>query len=176
MDGVTIRNVKADGLEKLLRSSPWKSLQRYRTLTLVLIAAAPIAPIVFLSEQLDPGLSQVMISSLLMLAPLLLLIWSQNAAWRTYLKETAKTPSGAEADDWFIDAKGVRTEAPSLTWSSPWSGLADVRETPTVIHFILTPSLVMALPKRCLSDDQLTVVRAHVDAARQRGDIKGLPQ
>jgi hypothetical protein len=176
MDGVAIRGVTAEGLEKILRPSPWPSLRRYQGLTYLLVLAGPIAPLLFWSRELDPGFAQVAIAMALLLASWLLLIWVQNAAWRTYLRELARTPSGAEADDWFIDAQGVRTEAPSLKWSSPWSGFADVRESATVIHFILTPTLVMVLPKRVVSDEQLAAVRAHIAAARQRGDIKGIAE
>lgn len=175
MDSVEIRGVVAEGVEKILRPSPWRSLRRYQGLTYLLIMAGPIAPLFYWSSALDPSLTQVVVAMLLLLASWWLLIWVQNAAWRAYLREIARTPSGAEADDWFIDAQGVRTESPSLNWSSPWSGFADVRESTTVIHFILTPTLVMVLPKRVLTDEQLAAIRAHIAAARERGDIKGLP-
>jgi hypothetical protein len=174
MEGVAIRGVMAEGVERILRPSPWRSLRRYQALTYFLILTGPIAPLLFWSSELGPGFAQVAIAMVLLLASWLLLIWVQNAAWRTYLREVARTPSGAEEDDWFIDAQGVSTDAPSLKWSSPWSGFADVRESLTVIHFILTPTLVMVLPKRVLSDEQLAAVRAHIAAARQRGDIKGI--
>jgi hypothetical protein len=173
-ESIVVRGVRVDGVERALQNSPWRSINRFKGYSYLLVLLAPSAPILFLTRELDPGLGHIVVAAFLMLTPLLLLVWVQNATWRTYLAENAKTPSGAEADDWFIDAKGVRTSSPSLQFFAPWGGFADVRETPTVVHFILTPSLIWVLPKRCLGEESLAAIRRLVERARTQGDIKGI--
>jgi YcxB-like protein len=174
MDEVVVRGVLLQDADRALPKSYWPQINRNAALRFAFIGFAVTAPIAFLCSALDPGFNQVLVAALLVGVGIFGWLWAASAGWRSYIKINAATATGAEADDWFIDTERVRTVSPSLTMEAPWRAFADVRETDRLFHFILTPALIFALPKRSLSDESSERLRALIAAARERGDVKGI--
>jgi hypothetical protein len=173
-ESLTVRGVLLTGEERCIGHSPWPALNRLNGVRVAALLFAMIAPTLILSYALDPDLGLVIASTAAMGLGLFLFVWASNWFWRRYVLETALTPTGAEADDWFIDASTIKTSSPALIIETSWKAMADVRETDKVFHFVLTPALILALPKRVLSDADADTIRRFAEDARARGELRGV--
>ncbi|HRP11834.1 MAG TPA: YcxB family protein [Terricaulis sp.] len=176
MEPIIVRGVMLSQAERAMRRSPWPFINRANGLNALLIHAAPIAVLVFLSYALDASAGVIAAAVLIALVPLVLMLALQSQTWRAFMRANAATPSGAIPDDWRIDEATVRMESSVLQIEAPWRGFADVIEADVVFHFVLTPAMIFVLPKRALSDADLGALRGLIAAARVRGDIMGIPR
>lgn len=176
MDGViVVRGALLTARERRIAKSPWPSLNRAQGFQWLCICALPFIPLAYLAAVLDASTGAVMVSGAIILAGLFVTLWLASNVMAVLVREIMRTPTGAEADDWRIDSENVQFSSSLYQSTLKWRALVDAAETPLVFHFIMSPTQIFALPKRCLSEEDAELLRTLIASARERGDLKGVP-
>lgn len=83
---------------------------------------------------------------------------------------------GREPLDWRFDARGIVQSSSAIRSEIPWHSVVDVVEEAERFVFVITPYLMLALPKRFGREEDVQRLRELIDAVRRDGEIKGLPK
>jgi hypothetical protein len=171
---IVVSGVKLTAAERGMKRSPWRSIRRDNNLQWFAIGLAPYIPVIYLLLALDvPPMAAIVAVVLAMLGVAAAMLLSRRLMARI-VHEMDRTPAAAEGDDWRIDANAIHFGSPSAQSSLHWRALVDVHETVDVFHFVMTPAQIFVLPKRCLGNDDISLLRTFVQSARERGDLKGV--
>lgn len=104
------------------------------------------------------------------------LAW-QASAWmvrRVAAYEAGKAPTGGLAWDWSIGPEEVVFTNGMQTNRFDWRAVKSIREERDRFLFLVTPAYNPVLPKRLLSEQQLTDLRALIANVRADGRVGGV--
>ena len=105
------------------------------------------------------------------------LLW-QASAWmvrRVAAHETRKTPTGGLAWDWSISSEGLTFTNGLQTNRFDWRAVKSIREEGDRFLFLVVPAYTPVLPKRLLSEPQLSGLRTLIAQVIADGRIGGGP-
>jgi hypothetical protein len=93
-----------------------------------------------------------------------------------YKKGYAASPVGAGSTTFEFGDFGMRQRLERGECAYQWSAFVEVIEDQHgTFRFWMTPFTAVVLPARYITTDQAVALRDLVEAARARGDIKGVP-
>lgn len=175
-DSVVIENVVLRGDDLNVVWSPWRSVNRANNLRLLPIFAGLLVFVFMAGYLFDPTGGE----ALLLYTPILLgwfgFIWATNAVYiGEYKKRYAAAPVGADPCTFTFDSNGMHQSMPLGTSSYRWSAFVEVVEDARGVRLWMTPFMAVFIPARFMNDAQSAGLRTIVEAARQRGEIKGIP-
>lgn len=171
----TIQNVLLREGDLNATWSPWRRINRANNLRLLPIVAGVLGSAFAVSAMLDPSFGELVA----LVGPLFLgwyaFIWLTNVTYMgEYKKAYAATPIGADPCTFVFDANGMRQTLPRGESTFFWSAFVDVVENKDGFRFWMTPYMAVCLPARYLTEHTAIQLRALVQDARERGEIKGV--
>ena len=101
------------------------------------------------------------------------LAWQVSAGIvrRVAADETGKTPTGGLPWDWSMDTEGATFTNGLQTNRFDWRAVKSIREERDRFLFLVTPAYTPVLPKRLLSEQQLSDLRALIAEVRADGRV-----
>lgn len=88
-----------------------------------------------------------------------------------YRKANKSAPSSGLPCDWTLDQSGIAFSSALASSRTNWEAIKAVREESDRIIILLSPSANPILPKRQLTDEQLSAIRALVDEVTASGRL-----
>ena len=172
IDGVMLR-----GDDLNFPQSPWRRVNRGGSLRLLPIALGAFGSAIAISFAIDPTVVELIAIMGPMVAGIYGYLWVTNTAYfGAYKKAYSQTPLGSEPCTFVFDTNGLRQVMPCGESSFRWSAFGDVAESVAGFRFWMTPFMAVFIPARFIEEAKAVELRRLIDAARERGDIKGAPQ
>jgi len=173
---VVIENVVLRGDDLNIVFSPWRAVNRANNLRLLPIFAGILVFSFMASFMIDP----TPLEAIMVFAPIALgwlgFVWATNAGFMgAYKKAYVEAPVGAEPCTFTFDDNGMHQAMSRGTSSYRWSAFVEVIDDARGFRLWMTPFMAVFLPSRFVSEPQAAALRDLIQAARERGDLKGAP-
>ena len=105
------------------------------------------------------------------LGTVVLWILASNLASAQMQRQAAMAPSRQVTYDWIFDTDGLRQESPLTSTRVAWEAIRDVREEGDRFVVLFTPQANLVLPKRLMTEAQITGLRALIAEVRASGRL-----
>jgi hypothetical protein len=174
--GLEIRNVVLRGDDLNFPAVPWRRVRRANNFRLIPLAAALMLSGLAFGSLLNPSILEILAVFGPILIGWLLFVWQANVHYvGEYKKAYAATPSGRIPCTFVFDDRGMKQSAASFETDFRWDTFAEVSDEPSGFRFWLTPFMAVFIPTRFIEPEQEGELRRLILRARERGDIKGIP-